>query len=160
MFDYVYRRKFLFRERSVQNQLQLSFTRKYDAPPQLVFNAWTERDQIQSWHSFGADYHSEFRLWDAIPGGRLHVIARCGRTGQRQSIVGRFLTVLRPRLLEYEWGDGIVRAEFEKFESGTTVHVTYKGSKAWETVRGNSSVPLSESEPGLLRHAEYVPFIT
>jgi uncharacterized protein YndB with AHSA1/START domain len=108
----------------------LEITRVFDAPPSAVFDAWTVREQWQSWIGpEGID--CEVPLLEPRVGGRYKVIMRL-TDGRVVPVVGTFKTVDRPTRLAFTW-----QWEGEGDQANTLVTLTLRdlGGKTELTLR-------------------------
>ncbi len=75
-------------------------TRVIDAPRELVFAAWTEREHVENWWvPKGTTTHE----WNAQPGG-LWRYSMPARDGSQQPFKVRFIEIARPERLVYDFG--------------------------------------------------------
>jgi uncharacterized protein YndB with AHSA1/START domain len=77
----------------------LILTRTFDAPRELVFGAWTERDRLQRWWG-PCDYTNPECEVDARPGGAIH-IQMVGPDGTKYPMAGTFLEIVPPERLVF-----------------------------------------------------------
>lgn len=82
--------------------VELNFTREFDAPRELVWNAWTDAKHVAQW--FGPHgYTNPVCEWDPRPGGSYRITMRAP-DGEEYPIKGEFREVVRPeRLVFTEW---------------------------------------------------------
>lgn len=84
------------------DETTLQIVRTFDAPPQRVFDAWTDREQWKAW--IGPEgMHCEVPLLDARVGGRFEVKMQLS-DGNIVPVAGEFRTVEPPRRLVFTWG--------------------------------------------------------
>ncbi len=112
--------------------VELEFERTYAAPRQLVWDAWTDPDQIaQWWGPRGISTPRESIVLDLRPGGRMSFDMVDDATGQRYPNSGTLLEVEPPARLVwtdegFDDGSGKSRATVtftEVDEQTTTVRV-------------------------------------
>ena len=77
----------------------LVLARTFDAPRELVFRAWTERDRLQRWWG-PRDYTNPECEVDARPGGAIHLLM-VGPDGSKYPIAGTFLEIVKPERLVF-----------------------------------------------------------
>jgi uncharacterized protein YndB with AHSA1/START domain len=84
---------------------RFAITRVLDAPPEVVFAAWTEPDQMTWWGPDGTTTPRETISVDLRPGGFWRLTMVNDETGERYPTEGIFTEVEPPRLLRFSWGD-------------------------------------------------------
>jgi uncharacterized protein YndB with AHSA1/START domain len=117
---------------------EITITRVFDAPRELVWKAWTEPDQLaQWWGPRGSRAPLEKITMDVRPGGTLRVTS-VSAEGQEMTVQGVYREVVEPERLVFEepaedsWHDGAVSvATFTDLGDGrtemvvqTTIHTT------------------------------------
>lgn len=112
-------------------QAQLTLTRVFDAPRELVFDVWTDPKHVAQW--WGPEmFTTPVCRVDARPGGELYIVMR-GPDGQDYPLKGVYQEVLRPKRLSYTNqamdGSGVVL-----LEGKTTVDFAAEGGKTRVTV--------------------------
>ena len=103
------------------------------APPERIFQALVEPQQVVQWWGQAGIYRcTEFEA-DVRPGGRWRSAGEGGGSGQF-TVVGEYLEVESPRLLVYSWvaswtGDvkTVVRWELQPTKDGTLVRIRHSG---------------------------------
>jgi uncharacterized protein YndB with AHSA1/START domain len=105
-----------------------------DAPPQRVFDAFTDPHHLERWWGSDDTYRTFDWKVDLRPGGQWSCSARSPAGGQVSTVQGEYLAVDPPRALEYTWSpswDGFattrVRIEFQETPTGTHVVVHHGG---------------------------------
>lgn len=79
---------------------RISITRRIDASPEDVFDAWTTADSMKQWMLPGPTKEARVTL-DARVGGRFRIdMIGDGATHEH---TGEFLVVDRPRVLKFTW---------------------------------------------------------
>lgn len=110
---------------------ELVISRRFPAPRELVFKAWSSAEHMKRWFSPAAftvpDAEIDFR-----PGG---VCAICMRSpdGHDSWMRGRYLEILAPEKLVFE--TGVVIADRPRFTAQTTVTFAVDGTGTLMTVR-------------------------
>jgi uncharacterized protein YndB with AHSA1/START domain len=101
----------------VDDAWRARFTRSLDHPPDKVWRALTEPEHLRAW--FPTDVEGE---WS--PGSKLRFVFR---EDEGPDFDGEVLACDPPRLLEYRWGDELLRFELEPAGGGTalTLLVTF-----------------------------------
>lgn len=81
---------------------EITISRVYDAPRQLVWNAWTDPEQLSQWWapSSWSTPLSKITM-DVRPGGAFRVTSVSGE-GREMTIVGVYREVVEPERLVYE----------------------------------------------------------
>jgi uncharacterized protein YndB with AHSA1/START domain len=83
---------------------ELDIVRVFDAPRQLVWDAWTDPDQIaQWWGPAGMHTPRESVELDVRPGGVFRITMVQSATGAEFPSDMRFTQVVEPELLAYAW---------------------------------------------------------
>ena len=103
------------------------------APPERVFQAIADPNQLKNWWGQKGMYHHTEARFDLRPGGKWRT-AGAGDDGQKYEVSGEYLEVDPPRLLVYTWAasfDGgtptTVRWELTPHEHGTKVKLQHSG---------------------------------
>jgi uncharacterized protein YndB with AHSA1/START domain len=107
----------------------LEVTRLFDATPELVFNAWLNREEWQAW--IGPEgINCDVPLLEPRVGGRYRIIMRLS-DGRVIPVAGVFKTIDSPRSLVFTWGwEGD-----SSRESLITITLCEKGDKTELTLR-------------------------
>ena len=133
-------------------QAELTLTRIFDAPRELVFDVWTDPKHLARW--WGPElFTAPVCRVDARPGGELYIVMR-GPDGQDYPMKGVYQEVRRPERLSFTNqamdGSGVVL-----LEGTTTVDFAALGAKTRVTVHTlmRAQVPqaafaLAGMEPG------------
>lgn len=116
---------------------ELRLTRRYDAPRERVFAAWTDPALLRRWWAAVQGWETSRAEVDARPGGRYRLSMWDGRA--EYTVSGEYLELVPPERLAYTWtwegGDEIMRGsegtlvtvEFVEAGSGTEVVLTHTG---------------------------------
>jgi uncharacterized protein YndB with AHSA1/START domain len=117
---------------------EITITRVFDVPRELVWKAWTEPDQLaQWWGPRGSRAPLEKITMDVRPGGTLRVTS-VSAEGHEMTVQGVYREVVEPERLVFEepaegsWHEGAVSvATFNDLGEGrtemvvqTTIHTT------------------------------------
>jgi uncharacterized protein YndB with AHSA1/START domain len=106
----------------------LRLERSFKAPPEEVFDAWTNPEVLRRWWAAGADWHESGAEVDLRVGGRYRLSMQDPESGDVHVVGGTYRVVERPERLVYSWlwedGDGHkseVSVRFQPDGDGTTV---------------------------------------
>lgn len=85
---------------------ELTITRVFDAPRELVFRAWIDPDQLARWYGpAGVSTPRETIEFDVRPGGRWSLTMVNDETGDEYPTGGVFHEIAEPERLVFTWGD-------------------------------------------------------
>jgi uncharacterized protein YndB with AHSA1/START domain len=123
--------------------VELEFVRTYDAPRQLVWDAWTDPDQMaQWWGPRGVTTPRESIELDLRPGGRVAFDMVDDATGARYPNSGTILEVEAPARLVWAddgfadgSGKGTATVTFTEVDAATTRLTVHLVADFSETVR-------------------------
>jgi len=112
---------------------RLVITREFDAPRELVWQAWTEPYRMQQWLGLGDGVTIESVLMDVGVGGKFRLQQRMS-DGEYYTAAGTYLEVTTPEKLVYTWdwetdGAGTEYGELEGKETLVTVEFHDKGKR-------------------------------
>jgi uncharacterized protein YndB with AHSA1/START domain len=120
-------------------QQALRLERRYDAPPEAVFDAWTNPEVLRRWWAAGPDWETARAEVDLRPGGRYRLTMRDPAAGAEHTVGGEYVEVRRPDRLTYTWAwepepDGpdmgppsTVTVDFVADGGGTRVELLHSG---------------------------------
>ena len=126
--------------------IELRLTRRFAAPRERVFDAWTTPEALKRWWCPSGWAATQMDI-DLRAGGAYHLGMRQLEGGSLVSIEGRFLEVIRPARLVYTWRwrgafEGIaetrVTVEFLEVAGGTevvVVHDNFATVQLWQRHR-------------------------
>jgi uncharacterized protein YndB with AHSA1/START domain len=77
-------------------------TREFDAPRELVFQAWTDPKQLAQWWG-PKGFTNPVCEWDARPGGKIYDVMRAPN-GTEHSMGGEFREIVAPERLVFACG--------------------------------------------------------
>jgi uncharacterized protein YndB with AHSA1/START domain len=103
---------------------KLRLTRRFAAPRERVFDAWTDPLLLSRWWAALQGWETSWAEVDLRQGGRYVLSMRDGATGAVHTVVGEYVEVRRPERLAYTWtweGDPDVMRGSE----GTLVEVVF-----------------------------------
>jgi uncharacterized protein YndB with AHSA1/START domain len=126
--------------------VELEFVRTYDAPRQLVWDAWTDPDQMaQWWGPRGISTPRESIVLDLRPGGRMSFDMVDDTTGQRYPNAGTLLEVEPPARIVWTddgFSDGTGKATatvaFTEVDETTTTLRVHLVADFSDTVRAGA----------------------
>ena len=103
----------------------LELTRRWDAPPERVWQAWTDPGALRRWFGPGTPDSVTQADLDVRPGGR-YTIAFRTPDGEEHRVSGVYEEVMPPRKLSFSWAwqstpdrVSFVSLEFESDGTGT-----------------------------------------
>jgi glutathione S-transferase len=108
--------------------------RRFDAPPERVFDAWTNPEVMRRWWAAGEGWDTPVAEVDLRPGGRFRVAMHNPETGGRYAASGTYTVVERPQRLAFTWqwedpgsAETTVTVAFSADGTGTEVVLTHSG---------------------------------
>lgn len=117
----------------------LRLTRRFAAPRERVFEAWTDPRLLSRWWAALQGWETSRAEVDLRPRGRYLLSMRDGTSGAEYTVAGEYVEVSRPERLSYTWtweGDAevmrgsertLVLVEFAEDGDGTLVELTHSG---------------------------------
>jgi uncharacterized protein YndB with AHSA1/START domain len=114
---------------------EISLTRTFDAPRELVWQAWTERDRVVRW--WGQDgFTTTVREMDVRPGGTWRFVMH-GPDGTDYDVRAIFIDVVKPERLVFDHGEPPFRVTvtFHEESHGTRVTMSSLFASAEERDR-------------------------
>jgi uncharacterized protein YndB with AHSA1/START domain len=117
----------------------LRLTRRFAAPRERVFDAWTDPELLRRWWAALEGWETALAEVDLRPGGAYRLSMRDGESGAVHTVVGEYVEVRRPERLAYTWtwegepeemrGSERTLVEIEFVEDGDTTEVllTHRG---------------------------------
>ncbi len=120
-------------------EIVLRLTRRFAAPRERVFDAWTNREVLRRWWAAREDWETAAAEVDLRPGGRYRLSMRDPSSGAVHTVVGEYVEVRRPERLAYTWTwegepeemrgseQTLVLVEFVEDGEGTQVVLTHSG---------------------------------
>jgi len=108
----------------------LTLKRRLNAPPEKVFDAWTQAEKLKRW--FGPGQAEVLRAeCDPRVGGRYRIVMR-SPAGEEHDVSGVFREVVPNEKLVYTWAwrtlperESMVTVEFKRDGSGTVLTLTH-----------------------------------
>jgi uncharacterized protein YndB with AHSA1/START domain len=108
------------------------------APPEAVFAAITDSEQLKQWWGDGENYKVERWEGEVRVGGRYRSIGK-GHAGDPFEVTGEYVAVEPPHLLVYTWEASwtaavpasVVRWELNPSAGGTRLRVTHSGFRQY-----------------------------
>jgi uncharacterized protein YndB with AHSA1/START domain len=125
-------------ETATTQQPALRMERRYDAPPEAVFDAWTNPEVLRRWWAAAPDWETPSAEVDLRPGGRYRLTMR-DPAGAEHTVGGEYVEVRRPDRLTYTWAwepepggpdmgpPSRVTVDFVADGPGTRVELTHSG---------------------------------
>lgn len=123
---------------------EITLTRLFDAPPEIVFLAWTDPAHLAHWWG-PAGFTNPVCEVDARPGGKLRIVMR-SPSGSEHAMRGVFEQVVPPELLAFTniavdeadqpIIDGFTTVKFQRDGTKTRLTVTTRGRALTEIARG------------------------
>ncbi len=117
----------------------LRLTRRFDAPRERVFEAWTDPELLRQWWAAMAGWETSSAEVDLRPHGRYRLSMRDPEHGAEYTVGGEYVEVRPPERLVYTWtwaGEPqemhgsertLVTVEFAENADGTDVVLTHSG---------------------------------
>ena len=117
----------------------LRLSRRFAAPRERVFEAWTDPELLGIWWAAQPDWEGGEAEVDLRPGGRYRLAMRDPASGDVHTVVGEYREVRPPERLAYTWTwdtnvdamkgseDTLVEVDFVEADGGTEVHLTHSG---------------------------------
>lgn len=124
---------------STQEAVVLRLTRRFDAPRERVFEAWTNPDVLREWWAAQPQWEGAGAEVDLRPGGRYRLSMKDTEQGSVHTVAGEYKEISPPERLAYTWSwegnpeemtgsdDTLVIVEFHEDGDGTEVVVTHSG---------------------------------
>lgn len=120
-----------------ETETTLRLERRFDAPPEAVFDAWTNPEVLRRWWAAGPDWDTPAAEVDLRPGGGYRLSMRNPETGDVHTVAGEYREVRRPEHLTYTWAwqgmdgddgrESLVAVDFVSDGEGTSVVLTHTG---------------------------------
>jgi uncharacterized protein YndB with AHSA1/START domain len=120
-------------------EIVLRMSRRFEAPRERVFEAWTSPAVLRDWWRAGPDWTTPEAEVDLRPGGSYRLAMRDPESGQTHTLVGEYRVIQPPERLVYTWtwesnpaemegsAGSLVTVEFREDGSGTNVEITHTG---------------------------------
>jgi uncharacterized protein YndB with AHSA1/START domain len=108
---------------------ELHMERTFDAPPDAVFDAWTNPEVLRRWWAAAPGWSTALAEVDLRPGGRYRLAMRDSDSGDVHTVGGEYVEVEPPARLVYTWtweGDPVEMKGSEN--SVVTVHFRAEGA--------------------------------
>jgi len=124
-----------------QQELVLQVSRRYDAPAERVFDAWTNPDVLKDWYAPQPGWTSEIAEVDLRPGGAFRLGMKDPESGALHVAFGEYTEVSRPEKLAFTWTwEGqedrpatLVEIDFVQDGGATDVTLTHSGFASEES---------------------------
>jgi uncharacterized protein YndB with AHSA1/START domain len=140
----------------------LRLSRRFNAPRERVFEAWTSPEVLKEWWRAGPDWETPEAEVDLRPGGAYRLAMRDPGSGQTHTLVGEYREIRPPERLVYSWTwesnpqemrgceGSLVTVDFVEDGDATNVEITHTGFASeeirdlhvhgWEAVLANLAV--------------------
>jgi len=117
----------------------LRLNRRFNAPRERVFDAWTNPEVLKDWWHAGPEWETPVAEVDLRPGGSYRLAMRDPESGQTHTLVGEYREVQPPERLVYTWtwesnpaemegsAGSLVTVEFLDDGGATNVEITHSG---------------------------------
>jgi uncharacterized protein YndB with AHSA1/START domain len=123
---------------TTENATVLRLERRFAAPPERVFDAWTDPELLRRWFHVGPDWDTPSAEVDLREGGRYRIAMREPNSGDVHAVLGEYSEIKRPHRLVYTWAweaeegspmgaESHVTVEFAADGDGTQVVLTHTG---------------------------------
>jgi uncharacterized protein YndB with AHSA1/START domain len=122
-----------------QEEVVLRMSRRFTAPREQVFDAWTNPDVLKQWWAAQPNMETPVAEVDAREGGRYRLAMRDTESGETHTLVGEYREITPPERLVYTWTwesnaeamsgseETLVEIEFREDGDGTEVVVKHSG---------------------------------
>ena len=136
---------------SLTEKPSLTLTRSYPVPPERVWRAWTDPQEIKRWWGLGGEDPVSFARLDVREGGRFRIVFG-GADGKAHEVQGVYQEVVRNRRLAFTWvwpnstpeRESLITIEFRAAGRGT--ELVFKQERFFDaTVRDNHRQGWTES---------------
>ena len=123
---------------ATEQETVLRLQRRFEAPRERVFDAWTDPDVLREWWAAAPSMTPGEAEVELSEGGRYRLSMRA-EDGQVHTVVGEYTEVRRPERLVYTWtwesnpeamagsADSVVEVDFAPDGDGTAVTLTHRG---------------------------------
>jgi uncharacterized protein YndB with AHSA1/START domain len=79
---------------------EINITRIFDAPRELVFDAFTQARHIARWWG-PSGFTNTVRAWDAVPGGAIDLTMHAPQGGMSHPMTGTFREIVKPERIVF-----------------------------------------------------------
>jgi uncharacterized protein YndB with AHSA1/START domain len=139
---------------------EITITRVFDAPRELVWKAWTEPDQLARWWGPpGWSTPPSGVTMDVRPGGAFRVASVSDEDGTEMPVVGVYREVVEPERLVFEepaedaWHDGAVSVmTLTDLGDGRTEMALHATIQTTDEMRGHAEAGMRGSFDRLAEH--------
>lgn len=121
----------------------LRIDRTYEAPPEAVFDAWTNEAVLRRWFHAKRDWETSEATVDLRVGGTVRVVMFDPEEGEAHGGGGHYTEVDRPRHLAFTWTwdneerETLIEIDFEEVTAGTLVRFTHSNLRDLESLRSH-----------------------
>jgi uncharacterized protein YndB with AHSA1/START domain len=132
---------------STREATVLTLSRRFDAPRERVFEAWTNPDVLREWWAAQPGWEGSRAEVELKPGGRYRLSMRDPENDVEHTVGGEYREITPPERLAFTWtwetneaqmagsDDTLVVVEFREDGDGTEVVLTHSGF-ANDEIRG------------------------
>jgi uncharacterized protein YndB with AHSA1/START domain len=114
---------------------ELRIERKFEAPAEAVFEAWTSAEVLKRWWHAEHDWETPHAEVDLRLGGSVRVTMRNPADGSEYGGEGEFTEIRRPHRLAFTWrwhdqagsAPQTIEVDFHERDGATTVVLTHRG---------------------------------
>jgi uncharacterized protein YndB with AHSA1/START domain len=114
---------------------EVRIQRRYEAPAEAVFDAWTSPEVLKRWWHAEHDWETPRAEVDLRPGGVVRVTMRNPADGSEYTGEGEFTEIRRPHRLAFTWrwhdqpgaAPQWIQVDFSEHDGATTVVLTHGG---------------------------------
>ena len=115
--------------------LRLTLEREIAAPPETVFQCWTEGEHLRRWFAPTPDHETTFAEVDPRVGGDYRIGILDRQRGRTHVVAGTFRELVPAKRLVFSWaweepadhpGDTLVTVELEPTSAGTKLTLVHE----------------------------------
>jgi uncharacterized protein YndB with AHSA1/START domain len=130
--------------------MELTITRVFDAPREVVFQVWTDAKHVGNWWGPRGFTTSKCEI-DARPGGDLYIVMR-GPDGSEYPMTGKFVEIVKPERIVF-MSEALDRSGNSLFKIRNTITLVAQGQQTKLTLHA-SVIEASSQAPQYLQGME------